>query len=83
LTTSSPAPVVGAALIGLDLVGASVAAAQRLRGAFTTASPRAACGPAGDSMTEAGAKRPGDECWPEENPEPRGLRERAEGRAQL
>ncbi len=31
------APVVGAALIGLDLAGASVAAKQRLRGAFTTA----------------------------------------------
>lgn len=29
------APVVGAALIGLDLVGASVAAKQRLRGVFT------------------------------------------------
>jgi hypothetical protein len=30
------APVVGAALIGLDLASASVAAKQRLRGAFAT-----------------------------------------------
>jgi N-acetylglucosamine kinase-like BadF-type ATPase len=35
------APVVGAALIGLDLAGASVAAKQRLRSAFTDESLRA------------------------------------------